>query len=552
MSVSKLESLPNEILADLLEKYINGIDILNAFAFQLNRRFDALISQSQRLCFDFMRCHKDHFRFCIGLLPAYINKIEELALSEQNTPGQIHAFLSFFPRFFVFKQLRKLYLHINVEAIQPRVLETVLNSLSKTTLDTLSIKLTKASMISSLNNVIVEIFRMKTLKKFSIVCDPCGMAWLSLNDISSNIKYLTIDGIFCAFEDLKYVFRCTSGLKYLNIKLTAVNSYNTRKLKSSSENSITRMSMLHTVIFKIPEHNEQTPIILEPYLRLMPSLHRLEIQTQNGFHGISIWETLLKTSLPKLTYFNLESYAFNLNDVDVNVLDSIQTPFWIGKRNFHIVIKSSSLLQGHYLNNVKHLIVHELNDNLFELLTTHVNCSRIKHLDVSFLNENNNRINILLDCTRSIIVIQMKWRQLCDDQFASLRECKNLKFVDISAEEHSFDETCILTIGNMFPHLEHLVINTQDLRNVPILQTYLPHLRSLTFASIEPNDLSYYNDYEQKMFDENLRQNAQFLFQRRGNWITVWTDQATFQDSYWHYWQNTGPEPIGPSRDWWS
>jgi hypothetical protein len=368
------------------------------------------------------------------------------------------------------------------------------------------------------------------------------------------------------------------------------------------------MSMLHTVIFKIPEHNEQTPIILEPYLRLMPSLHRLEIQTQNGFHGISIWETLLKTSLPKLTYFNLESYAFNLNDVDVNVLDSIQTPFWIEKRNFHILIKkfarlnknrfqsgngqnfgeygsnnpvdqwwigprrklhdnlsvmnsissvnlsteSSSLLQGHYLNNVKHLIVHELNDNLFELLTTHVNCSRIKHLDVSFLNENNNRINILLDCTRSIIVIQMKWRQLCDDQFASLRECKNLKFVDISAEEHSFDETCILTIGNMFPHLEHLVINTQDLRNVPILQTYLPHLRSLTFASIEPNDLSYYNDYEQKMFDENLRQNAQFLFQRRGNWITVWTDQATFQDSYWHYWQNTGPEPIGPSRDWWS
>jgi hypothetical protein len=286
MSVSRLESLPNEILADLLEKYINGIDIINAFAFQLNRRFNALISQSQRLRFDFMRCHKDHFRFCIGLLPAYINKIEELALSEQNTPGQIHAFLSFFPRFFVFKQLRKLYLHINVEAIQPRVLETALDSLSKTTLDTLSIKLTKASMISSLNNVIVEIFRMKTLKKFSTVCDPCGMAWVSLNDISSNIEYLTIDGIFCTFEDLKYVFRCTSGLKYLNIKLTAVNSYNTRKLKSSSENSITRMSMLHTVIFKIPEHNEQTPIILEPYLRLMPSLHRLEIKTQMNFMAL--------------------------------------------------------------------------------------------------------------------------------------------------------------------------------------------------------------------------------------------------------------------------
>jgi hypothetical protein len=321
----------------------------------------------------------------------------------------------------------------------------------------------------------------------------------------------------------------------------------------------------------------------------MPSLHRLEIQTLNGFHGISIWETLLKTLLPTLTYFNLATYAFNLNDVDVNVLDSIQTPFWIGKRNFHIVIKkfarldknrfqsgngqnfgeygsnnpvdqwwigprrklhdnlsamnsisslnlsteSSSLLQGHYLNNVKHLIVHELNDNLLELLTTHVNCSRIKHLDISFLKKKNNRISKLLACTKSIISVRITSSQLFDNHFAYLRECNNLKFVDISGDEHRFMEKYIVTIGNMFPHLEHIAINTEDLRNVPILQTYLPCLRSLTFRIIEPHNLSLYNDYAQKVVEENLRENTQFLFQRRGNWITVWIDEAALQDPYW-------------------
>ncbi len=100
----------------------------------------------------------------------------------------------------------------------------------------------------------------------------------------------------------------------------------------------------------------------------------------------------------------------------------------------------------------------------------------------------------------------------------------------------------------MFPHLEHLAINTQDLRNVPLLQTYLPRLRSLTFASIEPNNLSYDNDYQQKMADENLRQKTQFLFQRGGNWITVWIDQAALQDSYW---KNTRRGVVKLSHDWW-
>ncbi|CAF4800861.1 unnamed protein product, partial [Rotaria sp. Silwood1] len=164
MSVSKLESLPNEILATIIEKYINGIDLLRAFSFQLNQRFDSLIIQCQRLRFDFIQCDQDDFRFCIGLLPAYIDKIEELAISEQDTPGQVYAFLSFFPSFAVFKRLRKLYFHCNDEALDWNIVETALNSLSQTTIDTLSIKTSIKENRFSLGNTIARIFGLKSLK----------------------------------------------------------------------------------------------------------------------------------------------------------------------------------------------------------------------------------------------------------------------------------------------------------------------------------------------------------------------------------------------------
>ncbi|CAF1247344.1 unnamed protein product [Rotaria sp. Silwood1] len=171
MSLSKLESFPNEILTDIIEKYIHGVDLLRAFSFQLNRRFDSLIIQSQRLRFDFIQCHKDDFRLCMSLLPAYIDKIEELAISEQDTPGQVYAFLSFFPLFTLFKRLRKLYFHFNGEAISWSILENALNSLLQTTIETLSIKASIKENEFSLGNTIVHIFGFKSLKRFSLSSD---------------------------------------------------------------------------------------------------------------------------------------------------------------------------------------------------------------------------------------------------------------------------------------------------------------------------------------------------------------------------------------------
>ena len=45
MSLSKLETLPNEILSDLLMNYVDPIDVLIIFGDNLNERFNSLVHQ---------------------------------------------------------------------------------------------------------------------------------------------------------------------------------------------------------------------------------------------------------------------------------------------------------------------------------------------------------------------------------------------------------------------------------------------------------------------------------------------------------------------------
>jgi hypothetical protein len=319
----------------------------------------------------------------------------------------------------------------------------------------------------------------------------------------------------------------------------------------------------------------------------MASLQRLEIKVDNGIFDADVWETFVKTSLPKLTHFNLESNALYIKQADIcTALESFQTPFWIGTKNFNIIItaqtffessihfleemqnfdqftqnnpihlcgigprrefngnfssmnrmtslklstESSALLQYHYFDNINHLVLHNMNDELFEWIKTHIKCSRIKHLDVSHLDKEPNTISLLLSSIRNIISLRIKLEQLLNYQHASLGTVNCLKFLDISAIPHSFIRQDIVMITKLFPNIEHLTINTQDLRNIPMLHTYLPRLHSLTFYSMISQYPSFEKSYQQQLADHNLRQNTTCLFQREGNYLTVWIDQATFEE----------------------
>jgi hypothetical protein len=341
--MSKLESLPNEIAIQIFEKYMNGVDIFVAFANRLNQRFDALIAQCRGLRFDFMRCHKDDFELCINLLPAYIDKIEEFFLSEQNTPGQIRAFLSLFPLFIPFKLLHKLYFYVDAETIDLQTVERALHSLSKTSLEILSIIITNAAKVSSINGFIVAVFCLTTLKQLFLSVDFRQISWNQLLNFPSNVEYLTILDTKLALEDFKTIFQCTPHLKYLHTQVnSAIRSAFPTLIKSPKSNII--MVKLRTVIVKFVKRDSVTYDSLAEYFEIMPNLRRLEINASHAVFSANDWEKLLTTLLPSLLYFDLSINASRLDKTTniSSILASFQTSFWVEKRNFNIMITTYS------------------------------------------------------------------------------------------------------------------------------------------------------------------------------------------------------------------
>jgi hypothetical protein len=531
-------------------------------------------------------CRKDDFRLCIGLLPAYVEKIEELALSEQNTPGQVHAFLSFFPSFAPFKRLRKLNFHFNAEAVSVRETEETLRSLLETNIETLSIKVVNAARMSSLEGAMGAIFQLKTLKKLSLISDNGSTDRFFLNDVSSNVEYLTISGIHCDFENLGSIFRCASDLKYFNIQVTP--SRRPRARKNLTKNIIL-MPKLRSVVFNFGNDAPEFDL-LSQYLKGMPALRRLEIKAHHTLFDADAWETLVKTSMPSLIYLHLETNRAGLELGDIQeLLDSYQTPFWLERKNFKILIiecahldsdrfaidkmqrlgsngfyepvaqwwtgplrgpndnvssmnkifnlglsvASNSLSQYRYLDNVDQLILYDLDDELLKLMKKYMDCSRVKHLDISQLVEKSYTAASVLSCTKNIKSLQATVTQLLIYQHVYLRTENCIKYLDVSLTQSDFDETEILTIAKLFPKIEHLAINTENLGNVPKLKIYLPHLRSLAFKITDSEFLYIDSAYEKQMWEQNLRQKTNFLFQREEDWITVWIDQDVFEERYW-------------------
>lgn len=584
MSVSTLESLPNEILTDIFEKYINGVDIIIAFAHCQNQRFDAIISQSQRFYFNFINCQKDQFSLCLRHLPTYVERIEKLLLSEENTPGQIHSFLALFPLFRPFKQLRKLYFHLNGEPDDWFQASTALLSLSHTPINTISIKAKITAKILTFNDIIPNIFRLRTLKRLILIGDSEENQWDFLTNSSSNVEYLTISGLPCDFQHLQSIFRFAPRLKYLNVRLTPfLHRYH---LINPSDDNIISMPTLRTLILSFGRHDLTKFDILEKHLKAMPVLRYLEIKAHRELLQADAWEALLQTSLPLLIYFNLQTTTSCVKTADFDdILASFETPFWIEKQNFYFMITKhqdfsrfdkdemqineqdefeqpvtqwwivpfrsrvdnvptnkilnlgisgtiSSLSEYYYFQNVQNLFINDLNPDLLQWLETYVNYSRIKYLDVSRVNSVSGTMKSLLSTVRNINALRIRYDDLLVQQVVYLGRDNCLKSLDISFNRHNFDTQDIITISILFPNLEHLTINTRGVLDISLLMTSLPYLRSLTSKIVNFQFPTFVNNGEQLSYDQ-LRRYQEVLFQREHKWITHWIDRGAFRESNW-------------------
>ncbi len=356
MSLSKLESLPNEILSDIIEKYINGVDVLTNFSYQLNQRFNGLIEQCHRLRFNFIQCQKNEFRFCMGLLPAYIDKVEELAISEQDAPGQIHAFLSFFPSFTVFKRLRKLYIYCdcNGNSFDLDMVERALLSLSDTSIESLSIEMQSLPIeienithIRSLKRILFHLFHLKTLRRLCLVGGLDRIDWNDLLGISSNIEYIILPHIHCELRYLQSIIQWAPRLKYLHIGITDNRFSLGDKSKSKAKENTIPFSTLLTLVLSFENTNQITVDMLAPCLNAMPLLNCLEIDASSKLVDADAWMMLLKTSLPLLTHFTLRITLPQLSKISVhNVQASFQNLFWISKKNFNLIITTPRILDS--------------------------------------------------------------------------------------------------------------------------------------------------------------------------------------------------------------
>ena len=533
----------------------------------------------------------------MGLLPAYIDKIEELVLAERYTPGQVHAFFSAYASFDVFKHLRKLYLEMDMNSIEPSFFATTFRSISNTALHTLSIQISYMQNSYSIENTMMEIFGMKALRKLSVGYISFQLPWSSLRENSSNIEYLKVHGTGCQREDLQYIFRWAPSLRYLDIGLQLSEYYPiTSLLQTDAIRSLPEMSMLHTVLLNIEAYSERRINELGVFFRCMSSLDRLEITiATDTASSISMWESLVQTSLPSINSFILTfKNTKELNEPDLRPLTLTKTPFWTEKQQFHVIIRHTlrscvlwshledlhnsdgqewnevvcqwyigpnrkmdenlsmlnritiialhshflSLIQKYHFNNVQHLVINELDDRLLTLITQHINCSRIQHLYLSPARRNTLYF-ALLESTTNIRSLGISLKQLQDDAHGHLRTYPTVQYLDISCDQHSFNEKDISIISRTFPQLEHLIIRTEDLQYIPLLQTYLPHLHSLTFHSVQISSANWLGDYEGNLSDHSLRQRTRFLFRRNGDWITIWIDQAALADSYWRVNDNT-------------
>jgi hypothetical protein len=351
--------------------------------------------------------------------------------------------------------------------------------------------------------------------------------------------------------------------------------------------NIISMPTLHTLILSFMPRVLITVTMLEKYLKAMPALRRLEIKANNGLLNANAWQDLLQTSLPSLTHFRLKSTTSRIRKDQIeSILASFETPFWIEKTNFYLIITEHKILHYdkfhlnnkliddqdeflqpvtrwwivptrariddiptkdithigitnafkylsdyYYFKNIKHLAVYNLDSDLIQCLVRCVNFSGIEHLGVSFFDRESHTIISLLSYLENMTSLRIQYGHLLAHLTIYLEKSNQLKSLDISVNDHRFSENDILNISKLFPKLERLAINTRELSNVPLLNTHLPHLRTLTLRIM--NDGFSLNHDQQKIRDNLLRQQVKFLFHLHKKWMTIWIDEAVFKDTYW-------------------
>ncbi len=315
-NLMKFENLPNEIFLHCFE-YLNAPDIFYAFE-QMNPRFYRLI-RTIPLRLNFEDIHKSIFdRFCEKMLDyAEIQKqIYSLKLSNENTHGQIQAFLTYFS-LDKFTQLRSLTL-IEIKENNVEQLSSILPLLSQLT----SLRLVRSLMTSD-----VLISKLPRCKPNILSTSSLNSTLSSFQEIISltklSVKLGRINQYYQILLDMPF-------LQYLNIS-RALQSDSV----SSADISLLRGRVNHLTHLIIADCIVDTNDLMNAITHMI----NLRSLTVSVYHNSDIidasrWERLITSSLPHLSIFRFKFGILDQNEI-VKKYEEFQSDFWIVKHQWY-------------------------------------------------------------------------------------------------------------------------------------------------------------------------------------------------------------------------
>lgn len=579
MSVSKLESLPNEILIDLLENYLDSVDILVAFVDGLNARFTSLVYQCQIFHLNLTNIRKENFDSCMRNTKIFRKKIQSLVISDR-LPGQVNFFLTYFPTFNRFECLTTLNFIFIELSKNISDFSTALMSLQTMRIDSLSIKIIRSDGDCHLRDVYTEIFQLRTLRRLVLDVDDLSDLGYSFTRLRCHLQYLTIRGVGLNLIHLCQLLTYTNQLRYLNVELN--NPSWEYGLSPHIYWNSEPLTELHTFIVNLHHPKGRSSIqMLTMFLSKMPNLHRLTVNDTNlKYFNSDIWNVLpgLLSSLTHFTWrickvslneFRFEqmfestqtlmsiNHKFNIYRTSSNHRNDIEQIFYhypilhnnnpdklfwsLPFREYdhqtfsltlittvHITRLFPLSMMEYKLNHVKFLRFDWMDWSVFTWIKTFIHLHTIIKLDVSSIKENSPILFLLISHLNYLQSLSIDFNILIVN--SSMQTNQSIKRLDISVIEHPFTEQYIHLLANLFPSIEHLAIYTKDLHHVPLLQKYLPNLITVTFRISDPD---YRHERNRPKWIRRFRTKVTFEYQLIEDSITVWIDEDVFNDSFW-------------------
>ncbi|CAF3840059.1 unnamed protein product, partial [Adineta steineri] len=196
----------------------------------------------------------------------------------------------------------------------------------------------------------------------------------------------------------------------------------------------------------------------------MPALRRLDIKAHGVLLDANAWEALLQTSLLQLTHFRLKTTTSCINNKDLeDILTSFETPFWIAKDNFYLIVTKHKYLDTKGLHSYKLQIDNEdefnqpviqwwivpfrnllddipTNDiisfgisGVVRSLSQYYYFNNIEHLVIYDMNEDKESdiIALLLLQLKNIISLRINYQHLLTYRNVYLEKNYYMKYLDI-------------------------------------------------------------------------------------------------------------------------